>query len=68
VVHQLDHFQEELLSLAEKLSEKFVNNMKVSKEVLKKENRQNDLIWQLFNATRCLFDCSSSIDFQSMAL
>ncbi len=52
VVHQLDHFHDELLQIAD---------IHPSKDVSTSEDR--DRIWQVLPATRCLFDCKQSVQF-----
>lgn len=65
VVHQLDHFSDELMAIAEQPSspQTLFPDLKVTAEELKKENRSHDLLWQVIQSTRCLFDCRSSVSF-----
>eukprot|EP01040_Poterioochromonas_malhamensis_P014508 gene14508-16064_t len=65
VVHQLDHFSDELMAIAEQPSSRqtLFPDLKVTAEELKKENRSHDLLWQVIQSTRCLFDCRSSVSF-----
>ncbi len=65
VVHQLDHFSDELMTIAEQPSSRqtLFPDLKVTAEELKKDNRSHDLLWQVIQSTQCLFDCRSSVSF-----
>lgn len=72
MVHQLDHFQDELQALAEKLYRAVEADETSTDPVVKalkddlltaasrSPERRKDRVWQLLTATRCLFDCRSS--------
>jgi len=62
VVHQLDHFQKELLVLSDKVIEQdhSLTTLFAAKDMTA---RPQDKLWQLLPATRCLFDCSDSVRF-----
>lgn len=62
VVHQLDHFQEELLQIADNLIAKEPSHFTYG---AKSDNM--DRLWQVFSSTRCLFDCTDSLDFSKAA-
>ena len=62
VVHQLDHFQAELIGIADGLIEKAVVPYTGPKD---SEKGRIDRAWQAVASSRCLFDCSTSPKFNT---
>jgi hypothetical protein len=59
VVHQLDHFHDELLQIADSTSN-------TNQNTAGSNSNSKDRMWQVLPATRCLFDCKDSFNFDSV--
>lgn len=62
VVHQLDHFHQELSLLADRFISTALST-RFDHQAANLSQRRQDLVWQLLPATRCLFDCRDSPQF-----
>ncbi len=67
VVHQLDHFQAELIGIADTListpNSPFTYSVSDVKDRTGKNRGDVDRAWQAIKVSRCLFDCKDSVDF-----
>lgn len=61
IVHQLDHFQAELLGWSGEVVERELGAKFTAVGDI--ASRPQDRVWQLFPSTRCLFDCKDSPQF-----
>ena len=59
-MHQLDHFQHELVQIADSLIEKGVIQFTGNKN---EERYKIDRAWQAVASSQCLFDCANSPKF-----
>ncbi len=70
VVHQLDHFQQELVGIADALIQSDAS-LQYRRSAGKDDTAKAatvDRAWQAVAVSRCLFDCASSVDFTKPAV
>lgn len=65
VVHQLDHFQQELIGIADEVV-RSDRTVPYTRGGDRSKEAAVDRAWQAIGASRCLFDCASSVDFTKL--